>query len=90
MKKVNFAAKPAARSGQSFDQWVAGKPQAEPTKRLTIDVPLSLHRRMKTRCVLDDVIMADVIRDLLMQRFPEEPSDQSHPSLSDAIRDSET
>ena len=39
-------------------------------KRLTIDIPDSLHRRVKSRCGQDGLRMADVIRDLLEQRFP--------------------
>lgn len=39
-------------------------------KRLTIDIPDSLHRRVKSRCGQDGLRMADVIRDLLEQKFP--------------------
>lgn len=40
-------------------------------KRLTIDIPDSLHRRVKSRCGQDGLRMADVIRELLDQRFPD-------------------
>lgn len=49
------------------------KPPAVPApkmKRLTIDIPDSLHRRVKSRCGMDGLRMADVIRELLEQRFP--------------------
>lgn len=39
-------------------------------KRLTIDVPISLHRRVKSRCTLENLVMAETIRELLEQRFP--------------------
>ena len=39
-------------------------------KRLTIDIPDALHRRVKSRCSQDGLRMAEVIRDLLEQRFP--------------------
>ncbi len=39
-------------------------------KRLTIDVPLSLHKRIKSQCAIENLIMADVVRDLLEKRFP--------------------
>jgi hypothetical protein len=39
-------------------------------KRLTIDIPDMLHRRVKSRCSQDGLRMAEVIRDLLEQRFP--------------------
>ena len=74
MKKVSFGAKrptvenPAA----SLDHWITGG--REPKKRLTIDVPLSLHKRVKSRCALENLVMADVMRELLEQRFPEPQS----------------
>ncbi len=40
-------------------------------KRLTIDIPDALHRRVKSRCGQEGVKMADVIRGLLEGRFPE-------------------
>lgn len=48
------------------------KPKVPPQamKRLTIDIPDSLHRRVKSRCGQDGLRMADVIRELLETRFP--------------------
>lgn len=72
MKKVEFAPKRQSGSpASSFQQW-ANQSGMEPTKRLTIDVPVSLHHRMKCRCAIDKLIMADVIRELLVERFPPE------------------
>ena len=48
----------------------AEKPVSPKMKRLTIDIPDNLHRRVKSRCGQDGLRMADVIRDLLEQRFP--------------------
>jgi hypothetical protein len=73
MKKVAFgASRPSTHQNRSVDAWVEGKKidDREPTKRLTIDVPISLHKRMKSQCALDNLVMADVIRDLLEHRFP--------------------
>lgn len=75
MKKVSFGGKrptgAQANAGDEIDAWVAHQAKGvEPTKRLTIDVPLSLHRRMKSRCALDNLIMADVVREILEKRFP--------------------
>ncbi|OWK46460.1 hypothetical protein FRUB_00159 [Fimbriiglobus ruber] len=50
----------------------------EPVKRLTIDIPESLHRRVKTACAIEDLVMADVVREMLDQRFPE-PKPKSLP-----------
>jgi hypothetical protein len=92
MKKIDFGPKPGSNSNpRSADQWVMGvigkgsgaEQAAEPTKRLTIDVPLSLHKRFKTQCAVHELVMADVIRELLEQRFPEqaaEPAGQSRPT----------
>ena len=42
----------------------------EKMKRLTIDIPDSLHRRVKSRCGEEGLQMADVIRGFLEKRFP--------------------
>ncbi len=44
---------------------------AEPTKRFTIDVPRSLHTRVKAQCALRGEKMVDVIRAMLEKEFPE-------------------
>ena len=74
MKKVSITSKPDGSrkpTAEAAEARVAER-QAngnEPTKRLTIDVPFSLHRRMKAQCALDGVNMADVVRELLGERF---------------------
>ena len=68
MKKVTFGGKPTSRPPGSPDQWVSG----EATKRLTIDIPLSLHQRVKSQCALKGEKMADVVRELLERHFPHE------------------
>lgn len=80
-KKVSFGARPE-RSETTPDEWVANrgvgtaaaeetKPK-EPTKRLTIDVSADLHRRIKVGCALKGSNIADELRDLLEQHFPEQ------------------
>lgn len=44
--------------------------EAEAVKRLTIDVPENLHKRIKTACAMRGTKMADVIRDMLEKEFP--------------------
>ena len=44
---------------------------AEPMKRFTIDVSESLHKRIKSQCAMRGLKMADTIRELLEQEFPE-------------------
>lgn len=83
MKKVTFGARPpAATKLANPDDWVANTPEAQvaPTappekiKRLTIDIPLSLHRRVKTGCAREELVIADVVREFLDQRFPADPN----------------
>jgi hypothetical protein len=72
MKKVTIGAKPQGSNNLSSDHWVAAREASEPIKRLTIDVPFALHKRIKSQCAMSGVNMANEIRDLLEKRFPEE------------------
>lgn len=53
-KKVVMGTKPSNKPAvaPSSDQWVDNREDAgkEATKRLTLDIPESLHRRIKTSC----------------------------------------
>ena len=72
-KKVAFSPKPAP--APTPDQWVENRaPEdgaGERLKRLTIDIPMSLHIRIKTQCASRGTKMADEIRALLEERFPQ-------------------
>ncbi|MGD0137396.1 MAG: hypothetical protein ABSD28_00845 [Tepidisphaeraceae bacterium] len=71
MKKVSFSPKPAGSTARlSPDEWIGDKDARQPMKRLTIDVPLDLHKRIKSQCAIENLVMADVIRQLLEERFP--------------------
>ena len=73
MKKVSIGAKAVASGNHpSKDQWVAAGQASEPIKRLTIDIPLALHKRIKTQCAIRGENMADEIRKLLEKHFPDE------------------
>ena len=58
------------------DDWVQAKtPEQpalplEPTKRLTVDVPKTLHTRIKTSCASGERQMNDVLCELLMKAYP--------------------
>jgi hypothetical protein len=85
MKKIHFGGKRPSTQPPTgeIDQWVAHQSAVEPMKRLTIDVPMSLHRRIKSQCALENLVMADVVRELLERRFParaEEGADREHAS----------
>jgi len=72
MKKVPFGGKPSSGNNFNADNWVQNRELEikEAMKRLTIDVPVSLHKRIKSQCAMQDLVMADVIREMLEQRFP--------------------
>jgi hypothetical protein len=76
-KKVSFAPKPTAKTA---DAWVQGGATSAPKKgqgtapteamkRFTIDVPTSLHARIKIACAQRGTKMADEIRTLLEKHF---------------------
>ena len=74
MKKVTIGTKPTkAKSDTSADAWVEKRAttSSEAMKRLTIDVSVSLHGRIKAQCALRGEKMADAIRALLEDHFPE-------------------
>lgn len=74
-KRVEIRPKSTEKSTTAAaDAWVedrSGGDRPEPIKRLTVDMPQSLHRRLKTQCAIRGAKMADVVRALLMERFPE-------------------
>lgn len=71
-KKIAFGTKPMPKATPqaSADQWVEHR-TSEANKRLTIDIPASLHARIKSACALQGVKMNEEIRKLLEQHFPE-------------------
>jgi hypothetical protein len=69
-KKVAFGMQPPQKAVAMSDAWVEGN-ISEQTKRLTIDLPESLHRRVKIGCAQRGEKMADVIRALLEKEFPQ-------------------
>ena len=80
-KKVAFSAKPnnTATVAADPDLWVEQrKTIAEPVasvdnmKRLTIDIPVWMHQRLKSDCALRGVKMADEIRDILEKRYAQQ------------------
>jgi hypothetical protein len=74
MSKKDLAFKPASKTSTSPDEWIEKREKptarAEPTKRLTVDIPQSLHKRIRLVCIERDEVMADVIREILQKAFP--------------------
>jgi predicted DNA binding CopG/RHH family protein len=77
-KKVNFGKKPEAQETTDVENWVSDRssvvsplPQEQPEKmkRLTLDIPESLHKAIKRQAVDAGVTMADLLRELLEQHY---------------------
>jgi hypothetical protein len=43
--------------------------EPEKMKRLTIDIPLSLHKQLKAQCALSGRTIADEVREFLLQKY---------------------
>jgi hypothetical protein len=65
---VRAEAAPAVRQ---LDQVEEKTTKPEQTKRLTIDIPESLHKRVKSQCATQGTTIADVVRAILERKFPE-------------------
>ena len=69
---VSFPAKPpreySPRVTEAYEDLVT-KP--EPTKRVCVDLPQSLHVRVKIGCAKDDISITQLVRDYLERKFPE-------------------
>lgn len=73
-KKVSIGAKPTSNPAPaSADAWVESRTgtadEPEKMKRLTIDVPESLHRAIKAQCAMRGSKIADEVRELLIQKY---------------------
>lgn len=74
-KKVPIGTKPTAAKAAATptaDAWVddrANGDEQEAMKRLTIDVPESLHRTIKTQCAMRGTKIADEVRELLIKKY---------------------
>lgn len=75
-KKIQIGARPVAKAAPAADEWVKTRDVAgedtderEVMKRLTIDVPESLHRTIKMACAARGTKIADEVRELLLQKY---------------------
>jgi hypothetical protein len=75
VKKISIGAKPTTRQPTvAADAWVETREtvqdeEKEKLKRLTIDIPESLHRAIKTQCAGRGAKIADEVRELLLQKY---------------------
>jgi hypothetical protein len=71
-KKVAFGTQPKAPApAPDPESWVERRTEVEPLKRLTIDIPKSLHARIKSQCALRGTKMVEEIRLMLEEAYPE-------------------
>jgi len=81
-KKVNINPKPdTTKKPTNLDEWVTNRSSESSTqpppveqklekmKRLTLDIPESLHRAIKRKAVEEGVTMADQLRSLLEEHY---------------------
>ena len=72
-KKIQIGMKPTNKAiSSSADAWVESRKKSdepEAMKRLTIDVPASLHRMIKSSCAMRGTKIADEVRELLLQKY---------------------
>ncbi len=76
-KKISISTKPTnltPATEKATDAWVVERTalatEVEKTKRLTLDIPASLHGRIKSVCALRDKKMVEEITELLMNNYP--------------------
>jgi hypothetical protein len=69
-KKISIGTKPTNKhTPATADAWVENRTTIGAMKRLTIDVPESLHRAIKTQCAMRGKKIADEVRELLLQKY---------------------
>ena len=73
-KKISIGAKPTSSAPlpAAADSWVESRSvtvPAEEMKRLTIDIPASLHRAIKSQTGARGTKIADEVRELLLKKY---------------------
>lgn len=72
-KRVTIGTKPSNKPAQAAaDAWVERRDEREAIKRMTIDIPESLHRAIKAQCALRGTKMVEEVRQLLEQKYGRE------------------
>lgn len=71
-KKITIGTKPTNKPAPSAEDWVSDRVtdgEPEKMKRLTIDIPESLHRAIKMQTAGRGTKIADEVRELLLQKY---------------------
>lgn len=71
-KQVRFGSRPKTQPeiAPTPEAWVENRTADEKQKRMTFDVPESLHKRVKIGCAGRGVTIRDMILELLEREFP--------------------
>jgi predicted DNA binding CopG/RHH family protein len=71
-KQVRFGSRPKAQPEMATtpEAWVENRLAEEKQKRMTFDVPESLHKRVKMGCAARGVTIREIILELLEREFP--------------------
>lgn len=70
MKKIPFARPKRPENGEAWVSGEVGAQQAAPIekmKRLTIDIPDSIHHAVKVECAMRRILIADLVRSMLSE-----------------------
>ena len=74
MPQVNWGKKPVEKRSSTpasdLDSLVRGQSKA-PTRRLNLNIPATLHARIKSQCALDGRDMTETLIEILEARFPD-------------------
>ena len=75
MTSKTIAFKQPAALSRPAEDWVGARAApaaapAGPTKRLTVDVPAELHKRLKVHCANSERQISDIVRELLEREYP--------------------
>lgn len=73
IKEIDFTPKPKKRKPNLSKEVQASVQRlvAEPTKRISCDIPESLHTRIKVQLALEGLHLSKVVRDFFEERFPD-------------------
>jgi len=69
-KTVNLSTK-----AEKAEEWITSEEKIEDLKsrerikRLTLDIPASLHKKIKYRAVIEETTMIELLRDILTREF---------------------
>ena len=70
VNQVSIATRPAKRQTEA-DSWIRDRSAQEPIKRLTLDLPASLHARVKAKCAMEGTTMRAMLMDFLERKYPD-------------------